>query len=324
MAVNYGKSEDLRGYLTYATLMMKGTLSLTRTLATNMSDLVKLRQTRPAEEHYQRPQRRYELPDFSPEMKYCRSRERFLRPTRFCNPHEPAVIALAHQLGSSRVSDYEFAQAAFEHAKEKMTLEICPMDEVSDSLERGTGTCFHLISVFIALCRAAGIRARYKMYAINMIQAWQAAVIDVDPLTKKWYDSLGYFVIEGEGEAYIDGRWVVAHVGPTRERQAAAGIPITRFGEDSLGIWFQARPGTIMRFESIPLGLGAGSRALYRIAPGSMERINVSIQKQIQRGAEIIAAAGGAAAYDAQVRGAAGPKIPEVEMKARKEIVFME
>ena len=31
------------------------------------------------------------------------------------------------------------------------------------------------------------------------------------------------------------------------ERQSAAGIPITRFGEDSLGVWFFARPGTIMR-----------------------------------------------------------------------------
>jgi len=324
MAAGNGRSEDLRGYLTYANLMIKGTLSLTKTLATNTGDLVKLRQIRPAEEHYLRPERCYVLPEFSSEMKYYHSNERFLRPTRFCNPREPAVIALAHQLGSYKVSDYEFAQAAFEHAKEKMTLEICPLDEVSDSLERGTGTCFHLISVFIALCRAAGIKARYKMYAINMIQAWQAAVIDVDPLTKKWYDSLGYFVIEGEGEAFIDGRWVVAHVGPTKERQAAAGIPITRFGEDSLGVWFHARPGTIMRFESIPPGLGSGSRALYRIAPGSMERINISIQKQIQRGAEIIIAAGGAEAYDAQVRGAAGPKIPDVEMKVRKEIVFLE
>ena len=173
-------------------------------------------------------------------MQVCRSNERYLRPTRYCNPRAPQVIALAHALGAFQEHDREFTQAAFDFAKEKMTLEIRPIDTVEAALRQGTGTCFELISVFIALCRAAGIPARYKIYATNMIQAWRDAVIDVDPLVKKWYDSLGYFLLEGEGEAYVDGRWVVAHVGPTAERQAAAGIPITRFGEDALGIWFHA------------------------------------------------------------------------------------
>jgi len=162
------------------------------------------------------------------------------------------------------------------------------------------------------------------MYAVNMIQAWQEAMVDVDPLLKKWYDSLGYFMIEGEGEAFIDGRWVVAHVGPTAERQAAAGIPITRFGEDALGIWFFARPGTIMRMESIPFGLGPGSRLLRRIAPGSMQRVSLSVLKQIERGRQIIEEAGGVQAYDQQMRSALGPKTPEMELAAREEIVFVE
>ena len=140
------------------------------------------------------------------------------------------------------------------------------------------------------------------MYPTNMIETWREAVIDVDPLIKKWYDSLDYFLIEGEGEAYVDGRWVAAHVGPTAERQAAAGIPITRFGESALGIWFSARPGTIMRLESIPFGLGPGFRLLQRIAPGSLERVNVSVQKQLDRGRQIIEAAGGVLAYDEQAR----------------------
>jgi hypothetical protein len=127
-------------------------------------------------------------------------------------------------------------------------------------------------------------------------------VIDVDPLLKKWYDSLGYFLLEGEGEAYVKGRWRVAHVGPTAERQAAAGIPITRFGEDALGVWFRAKPGTIMRPGALPLGLAAGSRMLHAISPGSMERVNVSVQKQIEQGRAVLAQAGGARAYDEQVR----------------------
>jgi hypothetical protein len=243
-------------------------------------------------------------------MQYCRANTRYLRATRHCNPRAPEVVALAHALGAYQKPDLEYAQAAFAFAKEKLTLEIAPIGSVQRTLRRGTGTCFELIAVFIALCRVAGIPARFKIYATDMIQAWREAVIDIDPLLKKWYDSLGYFLLEGEGEAYVDGRWMVAHVGPTAERQAAAGIPITRFGEDALGIWFFAKPGTIMRLESIPLGLAAGSKALHLISPGSMERVNISIQKQIERGRQIIAKAGGMRAYDEQARQAKGEPAP--------------
>ncbi|MBU0497366.1 MAG: hypothetical protein KKG04_05360 [Candidatus Thermoplasmatota archaeon] len=95
-------------------------------------------------------------------------------------------------------------------------------------------------------------------------------------------------MIEGEGEAYIDGKWVVAHVGPKAARQAAEVIPITRFGEDSIGRWFFPTPGTIMFMESIPYGLGGSSRLLKIIAPGSMERVNISIQNQIIMGQKLL------------------------------------
>jgi hypothetical protein len=257
-------------------------------------------------------------------MQACLADEKYLRPTRYCNSRAPEVIALANALGAYQVPDHEFAEAAFQFAKEKMPLEICPVDSVEETLRRGTGTCFQLISVFIALCRAAGIKARYKIFSSTMIQAWREAMVDVDPLVRRWYDSLGYFLLEGEGEAYVDGRWMTAHVGPTAERQAAAGIPITRFGEDSLGIWFFARPGTIMRVESVPLGMGWGSRLLHWISPGSMERVNVSVQQQIQRGRDIFAEMGGAQAYDDHARSRQGPPAPTVDMQPRDEIVFEE
>ncbi|RPJ38537.1 MAG: hypothetical protein EHM35_04310 [Planctomycetaceae bacterium] len=322
--VRFGdRREELRAQATYLRLMWAGTYSLGKLLATSAGDVRRLRQLGPSEEQNVRPPRRYDLPPYAPGMRFCTSREKYLRPTRYCNPRAPEVVAMAHALGAYQVSDAEFAMAAFEFAKEKLVLEILPFDGVEDTLRRGTGTCFHLISVFIALCRSAGIKARYKMFAMSMIQAWQDG-LSVDPLVKKWYDSLGYFMIEGEGEALVDGRWVVAHVGPSAERQAAGGIPITRFGEDALGIWFFARPGTIMRMESVPLGLGAGSRLLQRIAPGSMKRVSLSVLKQIERGRQVIQEAGGVQAYDAKVRSARGPQTPEVELIARPEIVFVE
>jgi hypothetical protein len=288
--------------LTYWKILLTGVLSVGKLLITSAGDVKRFRRPQASEERYVRPPRRCELPPYDESMQVSLSNERYLRPTRYCNPRAPEVVALAHSLGAYKTPDLEYAQAAFAFAKEQLTLEIAPIDTVETSLRRGTGTCFDLISVFIALCRAAGIPARYKIFATDMIQNWRNAVIDVDPLLTKWYDSLGYFLLEGEGEAYVDGQWRVAHVGPTAERQAASGIPITRFGEDSLGVWFHAKPGTIMRLESLPLGLAAGSRVLHAISPGSMERVNISVLKQIEQGRQIIEAAGGVQAYDEQAR----------------------
>ena len=314
--------DELRAQATYAKLMLYGTFSLARLLVTSAGDFKKLRVTKESEEHYIRPARLYELQKYEPGMQAPNSNGKYLRPTRFCNHLAPEVIAMADALGAHRLPAEDYAQAVFEFVKEKVLLEILPIDGVEATLRRGTGTCFHLISVFIALCRAAGIPARYKMFAQNMIQAWREVMIDSDPLAKKWYDALGYFMIEGEGEVLLNGRWVVAHVGPTAERQAAAGLPITRLGEDAIGVWFFVRPGTIMHFESIPLGLGFGSRVLHRIGPGSMERINISVIRQTEQGRQVLERAGGVQAYDDAIRNKLGPKIPTVDLSPRPEIVF--
>ncbi len=303
-------------------MMVGGGLTLTKTLLLNISDLKKLRKIPANEKRYIRPKRSYDLLSYDSTMKHCTSDKKYLRPTLWCDPTEPEVVALAHQLGAYKKSDREFAETAFEFVKEKMTLEILPFNSVSETIRRGTGTCIHLISVFIALCRAAGIKARYKMFAMNMIQAWYDTTVNVDPLIKKWYDSMGYFMIEGEGEALIDGEWVVAHVGPRAERQAAGGIPITKFGEDSLGNWFFAIPGSIMFMESIPLGLGSALRFLNKLAPGSMERVNISIQEQIKKGQEIIQNAGGVESYNKNARKKKGPLTPELKLKGEEQIIF--
>jgi len=308
----------------YAKLYIGGALSLTKTLILNLTELKKLRRSPKKSERYIRPNREYDIPEFKKNMKVFNSSEKYLRPTLYCDHREPEVVALAHSLGAFEKSDSEYTKAAFNLVKEKMTLEICPMNRVGETFRRGTGTCFHLITAFIALCRAAGIKARYKVFAMNMIKAWYDSVVQVDPLIQKWYDSMGYFMLEGEGEAYIDGKWTVAHVGPKAPRQAAAGIPITKFGEDSIGKWFFAIPGTVMKMESIPYGFSGSTKLLKKIAPGSMERVNISILKQIKKGERIIEKAGGIKAYDRQARNAKGPKKPEIKIEKTEKIVFEE
>jgi len=309
---------------TYLKLLIGGALSLSKVLFANPSDLRKLRTIQGSEERYVRPKRSYDLPPYKEGMRCGATDEKYLRETLYCNPCAPEVVALAHHLGAFQKTDYEFAKAAFEFVKEKLDLEICGMDAVEETIRRGTGTCFHLISVFIALCRCAGIKARYKTFAMNMIQSWYDATVGSDPLVKKWYDQMGFFMMEGEGEAFIDGKWVPAHVGPTAERQAAGGVPITHFGEGSLGLWFFALPGTTMNMESIPYGLGVGSKLLKKLAPGSMERVNISIQRQNIVGKKIIEDAGGKDAYDIMARKKHKSKAPTLDLSDKKGIVFEE
>ena len=301
-------------------LLILGSLILIKMLITNLSIIRKLSQIPSSGKQYLRPSRRYVLPKFEKNMKYCNSKEKYLRPTLYCNSHSPEVIALAHKLGAYKISDKEFALAAFEFAKRKITLEMMPLDGVENTIRRGTGTCLHEITVFVALCRAAGIKARYKLYSLTMIQAWEDTMI-VDPMVKKFQDAMGYFMIHGEGEVFLDGKWIVCDVGPTPERQAASKIPISQFGEDSIGMWLDAIPGTILITESLPYGLNIMMRFVQKIAPMTIDKVNKSILDQINRG-KIILEEKGEDKYDSEIRKSFKPKFPEPVLKKKKSIIF--
>lgn len=301
-------------------LLFFGFLALGRVFITNMADIKKLSNMSQSKNRYRRPQRRYNIPSFNESMKFCKKDEQYLRPTLYCNSHAPEVIALAHKLGAYKKSDREFAEAAFEFAKRKLTLEMMPLDGVEKTIQRGTGTCLHELSVFVALCRSAGIKARYKLYSMTMIDAWSETLAD-DPMVKKWSDAMGYFMIHGEGEAYVDGKWHVCDVGPTPERQAAGGIPITKFGEDSIGVWFSVVPGTIMQVESIPYGLNAMMKLVYKVAPATVDHVNANVQAQIEKGKQILKEKG-EKAYDEEIRKNFKPKFPDPVLKKRHEIIF--
>jgi hypothetical protein len=279
-----------------------GAFFLLKVLVFNLGTL-KMMKNQKSKNVYQRPTPPYTLPPYTPAMTSCVSEEKYLRPTLYCNCRAPEIIALAHELGAYKKTDRKFAEAAFEFAKRKVILEIIPMDDVDSVLRRGTGTCLHKISVFIALCRVAGIPARYKFFALTMLDNWMAPALDHAPLMKQWYDAMGYFLLHGEGEVYLDGTWVTADVGAEPQRQAASWMPVTKLGEDSAGLWLFPIPGTTFQRESIPLGLGIPSRILMdHLVPSSVAGINIGILEQIEKGRKIMEDMGGEVAYDAEAR----------------------
>ncbi|MDD1720854.1 MAG: transglutaminase family protein, partial [Euryarchaeota archaeon] len=262
-----------------------------KTLLKNPGVLKKLWAMDPDEKRYVRPPREYELPPFREDMKYCTSDEKYLRPTRWCNPREPEVIALANELGAYALSDYEFAEAAFWFIKTKLLAEMLPINSVGVTLRRGTGTCIHLTSAFIALCRAAGIKARYKTFRMHLSPTMLSQVqTEGEAATGSVLNS---GVPEGEAEVCIDGKWVVGHVAMRPELFAVSGLPIPKFGEDPIDLTFDLIPGTVKRFEEIPLTQGIELRVFMTLLPAAMERASVLIVDKCSMGRRVIEEAGG-------------------------------
>jgi hypothetical protein len=271
-----------------------------RKMLANPGALKKMRTMDPDEERYARPSRPYDLPEYRQGMKYCKSSGKYLRPTRWCNPHEPLVIAMAHELGAYELSDWEFAEAAFWFVKTKFTAEFVPLNSVSDSLRRGTGTCVHMNSVWVALCRAAGIKARYKTFNMMLPPSMTNAKTERSQATVNMFNR---GMPEIEGEVCIDGKWVVGHVAMRPEYLARGYLPIPRFGEDAIGLTFPLAPGaTIKRFESIPLWIWFAAKAMTSFIPASMERANLTVLKALSTGSKVIDEAGGLEAYDRAAR----------------------
>ncbi len=275
----------------------------------------------PGEERYIRPPRSYELPLFHESMQYCASDEKYLRPTPFCNPRESQVIAMANQLGAYEKTDYEFAEAALAFVKYNMTLELRPLNNVTTTLQRGTGQCWHLINVFVAVCRAAGIKVRFYSFKSVLREEQRDFILGLDPFFGKLYEVMNFSALP---EACINGKWMDADVVSSPEMQAAQGLPITKLGEGSIGLWVEPISGPTTRFESMPPWINRGFKMLKWFAPALMERINVSTQKQYALGRKIIEDAGGIEAYDRKAREERGILLPITELEYDKPIVFKE
>ncbi|MCU0235737.1 MAG: transglutaminase family protein [Acidobacteria bacterium] len=260
---------------------------------------VKRRQAGPP---FARPPRQYALPGFRAGMSNLSRERKYLRPTLYCDCRAPEVTVMALQLGAGIKSDREFAEAAFEFTKRNIAIEIMAMDDVGRTLARGAGNCFHKTAVFVALCRAAGVPARFKYCSLTDMEAWFGSSLQNSPLIRQWYKAMGNLLPHGEGEVFIAGSWVAADISRSPWWQAAKSLPISRLGESAIGLWMTPVPGSIFVRESLPLGFGWPSRLLSRFFAGAVAGYNRGLQEQDEIGLRVIAAAGGEAAYDAEAR----------------------
>jgi hypothetical protein len=106
---------------------------------------------------------------------------------------------------------------------------------------------------------------------------------------------------EAEGEACIDGKWMVTQVAMRPKLCARVRRPIPTLGEDAVGLIFSLA-GPVRHFEAVPLGPGILMKYGMPLMKAAMERVNVTVQQKLPEGRKIIEEAGGLEAYDRRAR----------------------
>jgi hypothetical protein len=229
---------------------------------------------------------------------------------------------MANKLGSYQLSEYEYAENVFNFVKNNIKLAFVGIDREVNTLKRGAGTCMHQLSLLTALCRAGGLKARYKLYSLALIQSMYDNQIQSSPILKGWYDALGSFMLHGTSEVQVDGEWLTADPTFTPHYEAAMGIPLAKFGEDPMGMWNYPIEGTTMLLEGFPIGAGGAWNLLVNhIARGERYKVDRSIQEARANGKKILEEMT-IDGYDTTKREKYEAKLPKVTLDKCKNLVF--
>lgn len=264
----------------------------------------------------------YTLPVYMEGMSFCQSQERYLRPTHLCNSHNKTIIALANNLGAFQVDDWGFASNVFSFVKENIKVSFVGLDREIDTLHRGSGTCLHQLSLFAAICRAGGVKARYKLYSLCLVEPLYQNMVEASPIMKGWYDALGAFMLHGTAEVFLDNKWITADPTWTPAYEAAMGLPLAKLGDDPVGIWNYPLEGTMMFLEGLPLGVGVTWNFLVNfLGFGERVKIDMSLEKARKPGAQLLNTLG-RDEYDKQTRKKYKAKIPQITLQKCPNIVF--
>jgi hypothetical protein len=266
-----------------------------------------------------RPQKLpYTIPKFTSNMKYCESNERYLRPTFLCNPLEPEIIAMAHSLGAFKKSDWDYAESVFKFVNGNVRIDFSPPKSALECLKWGHGTCIDKLSLFIALCRVAGIKARYRLYSPQGIEALYNLYMAADPLVQKWVDTLNFFVLHGSGEAFVDGKWTISDVSADFYHAPPNNVPIPHFGEDPADLWIKPAKG-VWQPEGLPRGFKFIASLPFLMFRGTGRAINTNIRMNYEKGREILKTVD-MDEYDKKVRATYKPKWHDSHRKASRAL----
>ncbi|MFQ6086749.1 MAG: transglutaminase family protein [Candidatus Bathyarchaeia archaeon] len=133
--------------------------------------------------------------------------EDFLRPSELCDSDNPLVKSTAEEITKNAKTPKDAAIKIFYFVRDKIPLAfVNPNTSASETLRVRKGSCFTKATLQMALLRAIGIPARFRIMEFkgNDPEEWEGILpsLAVSMMPERWPH---YFV-----EVYIEGRWIMA------------------------------------------------------------------------------------------------------------------
>ena len=214
--------------------------------------------------------------------------EKYLRPTRLCECDAPEIRAIAKKIGAGKLSDREFADAAYKWVMEEKEFVAKPMIGALQVFKTRGGVCLDQLSLLAAIARAGGIPARYRLYALAPTEPLYDILVAPNPILKDTVDMLGFIdSLHGEAELFVDGKWIAGD--PTFSPDLAAGLdmPITYLGEEPP--WRVRVEGSgDIRFEGFPAAFRHVMIPTLMLVLKTIDQANKTLDEVRKKGKEVL------------------------------------
>ena len=213
--------------------------------------------------------------------------EKYLRPTRLCEYDAPEIRVLAKRLGAYDKEPIEYAKSIYYYVKNEKNLIFKPMVGALGIIKTKGGVCLDQMSLLIALARAGGIKARFRLYAFTASQELDELFLQDNPILRETYDMLGFLdSLHGCAELYIDGHWIQLDPTFSDELEAGMGLPITDFGEEPT--WRTRIPERDIVFEGFPVLIRSMLIGMAFLLRETVDGVNKKMDSIREKGKEIL------------------------------------
>ena len=155
----------------------------------------------------------------------------FLKPTYFCESDDPEIVRLARKIVGKKKGKAA-AVALFNWVRDNIKYDIAYIIGAKGVLKRGFGDCVDKTNLFVALCRASGISARYLVFTCN--------------LKAPRKDLASVKVPHCAAEIFVNNKWVICD--PGFEKVVAKVNQPSTFGRPTWIRWWN-----VNRSKSMPL-----------------------------------------------------------------------
>ncbi len=147
-----------------------------------------------------------------------KKKAKFLRATYGCESDSPEIMQKLKEIIGNETEKKKIAEKIFKWVRDNIRYELDPIVGAIKLLKRKTGACVDKSSLFIALCRAAGIPARYILVNAYLLANKEIELSDISHCAT---------------EIYLNGEWKI--VDPTFDPSLLSLFPQASF--DSVNWW---------------------------------------------------------------------------------------